>query len=161
MNSSLAFNQLLCFFLTLWYVIVLDVKMSDNLSKIIHSQTILLVSVIASKEYCVLSLFSLTSVPKGIASVRSYSEFYDKVQVIRINNFEILQKYWHQEIQINKSQRILLTCQSMCACMCVGGHIHSISSKDATMKIAWQEALNFCSSLLHIEVERHSIQHLE
>lgn len=35
--------------------------------------------------------------------------------------------------------------------------MHSISFKDETMKIAWQKTLNFYSSLLYIEVERHSI----
>ena len=86
---------------------MLDVKMSENLSKIIRSQTNLLVSVIASKEYGVLSLFSLISVPKGIASIRSYSEFYDKVQDIRINKFEILQKYWHQENTDKESEDLI------------------------------------------------------
>lgn len=95
--------------------------MSDNLSKIIHSQTILLVSVIASKEYGVLSLFSLTSVPRGIASVRSYSEFYDKVQVIGINKFEILQKYWHQEnTDKQESEDLINMSKYVCVYMCVG-----------------------------------------
>lgn len=133
---------------------MLDVKMSENLSKIIRSQTNLLVSVIASKEYGVLSLFSLISVPKGIASIRSYSEFYDKVQDIRINKFEIFQKYWHQENTDKESEDLINMSEYVCMC---GGDIYIVFPSKMRMKIAWQKALNFYSSLLYIEVERHSI----
>ena len=101
-----------------------------------------------------LSLFSLISVPKGIASIRSYSEFYDKVQDIRINKFEILQKYWHQENTDKESEDLINMSEYVCMC---GGDIYIVFPSKMRMKIAWQKALNFYSSLLYIEVERHSI----